>query len=63
MFAASINANVNYMTIFDGMGYRHAGVRGLYLVDGLASFAAIVPLFFLVRYLRGRKEIAPALQG
>jgi hypothetical protein len=52
MFAASINANLTYMTLADGAGYRWAGVRGLYLIDGLASVVAILPLLFLVRRLR-----------
>jgi hypothetical protein len=52
MFAASINANLTYMTLADGWGYRMGGVRGLYLMDGLASVVAIVPLLFLVRMLR-----------
>jgi MFS family permease len=55
MFAASINANLVYMTMVDGAGYRWDGVRGLYLVDGLASIAAIVPLLFLVWWVRGKK--------
>jgi MFS family permease len=55
LFAASINANVNYMTRADGLGYRKAGVTGMYLVDGLASVVCIVPLLFLVRSERRRK--------
>jgi len=37
------------MTWADGQGYRHFGVRGLFLVDGLASAVALVPLAMLVR--------------
>jgi len=58
LFAATINMNVNYMTRADGAGYRRAGVTGMYLVDGLASVVAIVPLLFLVKAERRRK---PAL--
>lgn len=60
LFAASINTNVNYMTRADGLGYRKAGVTGLYLVDGLASVTAIVPLLFLVRSERRRRARAVA---
>jgi hypothetical protein len=49
LFTAAINAAVVYMTWADGQGYKHFGVRGLFLVDGLASLAAIIPLLFLVR--------------
>ena len=55
LFAASINVNVNYMTRADGVGYRKAGVTGMYLVDGLASVVCIVPLLFLVRSERRRR--------
>jgi len=55
LFAAAINLNVNYMTRADGIGYHRAGATGLYLVDGLASLACIVPLLFLVGAdLKGR---------
>jgi MFS family permease len=59
LFAASINANVNYMTRADGLGYRKAGVTGMYLVDGLASLVFIVPLLFLVQSER-RRRLQPA---
>ena len=49
LFTAAINAAVVYMTWADGQGYRHFGVRGLFLVDGLASAVALVPLAMLVR--------------
>ena len=60
MFAASINANLNYMTRFDGVGYHWAGIRGLYLVDGLASVVTILPLLFLVRFIRRQKFVEGA---
>jgi len=45
------------MTAMDGLGYRHFGVRGLLLTDGLASLTAAIPLLFLVRrYLRRAPE-------
>ena len=60
LFAASINGNVNYMTRADGLGYSHAGVKGLYLVDGLSSIVCIVPLLFLVRAERRRRALRAA---
>jgi PAT family beta-lactamase induction signal transducer AmpG len=53
LFSASTNGAIVFMTAMDGLGYRHFGVRGLLLTDGLASLAAAIPLLFLVRrYLR-----------
>lgn len=49
LFTAAINAAVVYMTFADGRGFKHFGVRGLFLVDALASAIAIVPLLLLVR--------------
>lgn len=49
LFTAAINAAVVYMTWADGRGYAHFGVRGLFLVDGLACAVALVPLLLLVR--------------
>jgi len=49
LFAAAINLNVNYMTRADGLGYRLSGVRGLFLVDGLASLLFLLPLLWVVR--------------
>lgn len=53
LFSASTNGAIVLMTALDGLGYRHFGVRGLLLTDGLASLSAGIPLLFLVRrYLR-----------
>jgi MFS family permease len=53
LFSSSTNGAIVFMTAADGLGYRHFGVRGLLLTDGLASLAAAIPLLFLVRrYLR-----------
>jgi predicted MFS family arabinose efflux permease len=49
LFTAALNAAVVYMTWADGRGYAHFGVRGLFLVDGLAGAVALVPLLLLVR--------------
>jgi hypothetical protein len=37
------------MTRADGFGYRLSGVRGLFLVDGLASLLFLLPLLWVVR--------------
>jgi MFS family permease len=60
LFTAAINAAVVYMTWADGQGYKHFGVRGLFLVDGLASLLALVPLLLLVRK-QLRREREPTL--
>lgn len=49
LFTAAINAAVVYMTWADGLGYKQFGVRGLFLVDALASAVAIVPLLLLAK--------------
>jgi len=50
LFAASINGAIVYMTWLDGQGYRLYGLKGLFLVDGLAAtVTAIVLLAFVVR--------------
>ncbi len=49
LFTAALNAAVVYMTWADGRGYAHFGVRGLFLVDGLAGALALLPLLLLVR--------------
>lgn len=49
LFTAAINAAVVYMTWADGQGFKHFGVRGLFLVDAVASAVAMVPLLLLVR--------------
>lgn len=49
LFTAAINAAVVYMTKADGQGWKHFGVRGLFLVDGLASLVALIPLLILVK--------------
>jgi MFS family permease len=49
LFTAAINAAVVYMTKADGQGWKHFGVRGLFLVDGLASLVALMPLLILVK--------------
>jgi hypothetical protein len=49
------------MTWADGRGYAHFGVRGLFLVDGLACAVALVPLLLLVRRgLPGPGDMEPA---
>lgn len=60
LFTAAINAAVVYMTWADGQGYRHFGVRGLFMVDALASAVALLPLLLLVRGMRRERAVASA---
>lgn len=60
LFTAAINAAVVYMTWADGQGFKHFGVRGLFLVDALASAAALLPLLMLVRRELGKKRLVAA---
>lgn len=53
LFAAATNAAIVYMTWADGQGYKHFGVRGLLLTDGLASIiSGIILLSLLWRQLK-----------
>ncbi len=62
LFAASTNGAIVYMTWFDGQGYKHFGVRGLLLTDGLAgSISAILLLLLLGRLLKKRQPDAVEL--
>jgi predicted MFS family arabinose efflux permease len=54
LFAAASNAAVVYMTWADGQGYRMFGIRGLFLVDGIAAIGAAIPLLI---FLRWRAEV------
>lgn len=56
LFTMIGNAAISYMTWFDGLGYKAAGVTGLLAVDGLASLAAAVPLCFLLRRHRQKSR-------
>jgi MFS family permease len=58
LFSASSNAAIVYMTWADGQGFKHFGVRGLLLTDGLASLiSAILLLLLLGERLRRRQPI------
>jgi MFS family permease len=48
LFAAATNFAIVYMTWADGLGYKHFGVRGLLLTDGLASMISAILLLSLV---------------
>ncbi len=37
------------MTWLDGRGYHLSGVRGLFLVDGLAAIVSAILLLFFIR--------------
>jgi MFS family permease len=61
LFAAASNAAISYMTWFDGQGFRLFGVRGLFLVDGLAAIGAGVPLLIFLRgYLARTRDFVEA---
>ncbi len=55
LFAAASNGAIVYMTWADGQGYRMFGTRGLFLVDGLASLGAAIPLLLFLLW-RARKD-------
>lgn len=48
LFSASTNAAIVYMTWADGQGYKHFGVHGLLLTDGLAGLVSGVVLLMLL---------------
>ncbi len=48
LFAAATNFAIVYMTWADGQGYKHFGVRGLLLTDGLASMISAILLLLLL---------------
>jgi MFS family permease len=50
LFAAAANGAVVYMTWADGQGFRMFGIRGLFLVDGLAAIGAAIPLLLFLRW-------------
>jgi predicted MFS family arabinose efflux permease len=62
LFSAASNGAIVYMTWFDGQGYKHFGVRGLLLTDGLASLiSGILLLSLLGKLLRRRQPDAVEL--
>jgi MFS transporter, PAT family, beta-lactamase induction signal transducer AmpG len=56
LFAASTNGAIVYMTWLDGQGYRLYGIKGLFLVDGLA--AVVTGLVLMVFVLRKGRALA-----
>ncbi|MEO6964726.1 MAG: hypothetical protein ABI076_02370, partial [Acidobacteriaceae bacterium] len=48
LFAAATNGAITYMTWADGLGYKHFGVHGLLLTDGLAGATSGVILLALL---------------
>ncbi len=59
LFSAAINAAIVYMTWADGRGFKHFGVQGLLLTDGLAALiAGGLLLAFLGRRLSRRRPVA-----
>lgn len=63
LFTAAINAAIVYMTWADGQGYKHFGVRGLFLVDALASLVALAPLLLLVKRQLGAERAMALVEG
>lgn len=52
LFSAATNGAITYMTWADGLGYKHFGIRGLLLTDGLAgAISGIILLTLLGRQL------------
>lgn len=61
LFSAAINFAIVYMTWADGRGFRHFGLHGLLLTDGLASLiAGGILLLVFGRRLRRRPAAEPA---
>lgn len=58
LFCCASNAAIDYMTWADGQGYRMFGIRGLFLVDGLAAIGAAIPLLLFLQW-RARKNRVP----
>ena len=56
LYAAAMNGAIVDMTWADGQGYKHFGVRGLLMIDGLTAIVVGIPLlYFVYRELsRGR---------
>jgi hypothetical protein len=61
LMAAAANGAIVYMTWADGQGYKHFGIRGLLLTDGLASLISGTLLLLLLRNHLKRRE--PATQA
>jgi len=61
VLVASGNLPVVYMTWLDGMGYKHAGARGLMGVDAVANGAAGLLLLMLAVYCAGRRRFQEAI--
>jgi MFS family permease len=57
LFSGVSNAAIVYMTWADGQGYRLFGIRGLFLVDGLAAIGTAIPLLLFLQW-RARKNYA-----
>ena len=59
LFAAASNGAIVYMTWADGQGYRFFGIRGLFLVDGLAAILAAAGLMIFLRQRALKTAIEP----
>lgn len=62
LFSAATNAAIVYMTWADGQGYKHFGLSGLLLTDGLASLiSGTLLLSFLWKQLK-KKPVVDAVE-
>jgi MFS family permease len=57
LFAAATNFAIVYMTWTDGLGFKHFGVRGLLLTDGLASMISAIALMTLLGNRLRKKQL------
>jgi MFS family permease len=60
LFAAATNFAIVYMTWADGLGFKHFGVRGLLLTDGLASMISAIALMSLLGNRLRKKQLMEA---
>ena len=56
LFSASTNGAIVYMTWADGQGYKHFGVHGLLLTDGLAGLISAILLLMIFRKRLGKNK-------
>jgi MFS family permease len=61
LLGASGNLPIVYMTWLDGIGYKHAGVRGMMGVDALANGAGAVLLLAFAAYASRRFRARPVV--
>ncbi len=55
LFASAFYLSQSYMSLVDGVAYKHGGVKALFLVDGLPGLLLAIPVFFVIRAWLARK--------